>query len=263
MFALVLWFVGTEVFAHDCFLMAKPFRTKSGSNVKISIHIDDLFPGKHVAWNPDRVTRFHHWYGRTLLDSVVPEPVEDSSGVFVSVEQPGLHLFVVDWSHRFIELEAKLFTKYLQSEGLDQIVQLRKEHNEVNKPGRERYSRYIKTFVTTGEGNVDAYRHIVGQALELIPLDNPYAKKIGDTLRVRLLFQGKPIAGAKVSATYEGATTKPDTHAQSVRTNKEGVAAFRITHKGVWLVRTVHMQAAETPEADWESWWASVTFEVR
>ena len=69
--------------AHDCFLMAKPFRLQQGGATLIAIHIGELFPAKHVAWNPDRITRFHQWHGRTLINSVVPEPLEDSSGVSV------------------------------------------------------------------------------------------------------------------------------------------------------------------------------------
>jgi len=218
--ALTLFFFSHQALAHDCFLVAKPFRANAGSQVKIEIHVDDLFPGKHVAWNTDRVLRFHHWYGRTLLDSVVPEPESDSSGIFASVEQPGTHLFAVDWSHRVLELEAKLFNEYLRHEGLDHILKARKDRKEENKPGRERYSRYIKTFVTTGQGDDNAYRHIIGQALEMVPLENPYAKKIGDTIRVRLLFHGKPVERAKISATYQGASKKPGTYAQSVRTHK-------------------------------------------
>ncbi len=252
-----------EARAHDCFLIAKPYRAQPGNPVKIAIHIDDEFPGKHVSWNPERITRFQHWHGRVLLDSVIPEPLEDSSGVMRNLQQEGLHLFVVDWAARQIEIEPKAFTQYLQKEGLDHIVRLRRERKEDTKPGRERYSRYLKTFVTQGTGNQDAYRHVVGQRIELIPLENPAAKKIGDTLRVRLLYEGKPVQGAKVSAVYSGAKVKPGSYTQSYRTNKEGVALIRLTHPGIWLVRTVYMIPAESPDVNWESFWASMTFEVR
>lgn len=85
----LLHLVIAESYAHDCFLIAKPYHARSGTPVKIAIHIDDAFPGRHVPWNPERITRFHHWHGRTLLDSVVPEPLEDSSGVMQDVEQAG------------------------------------------------------------------------------------------------------------------------------------------------------------------------------
>ncbi|MCI0706191.1 MAG: DUF4198 domain-containing protein [Ignavibacteriae bacterium] len=94
-------------------------------------------------------------------------------------------------------------------------------------------------------------------------MDDPAAAKVGDTLRVRLLYRGAPLVRAKISATYTGATSKPDTYAQSIRTDKNGVASFKLTHAGAWLIRTVHMLPSESAEADWESWWASITFEIQ
>jgi uncharacterized GH25 family protein len=259
---LVAVVVPVAAFAHDCFLIVRPYRVSPGHDVKIELHVDERFPGKNIMWNPDRITRFHHWYGRTLLDSVVPDPIKDSSGVVVSIAQAGVHLFVVDRSPGFIQLDATLFNQYLLSEGLDSILKLRKERKEENKPGREKYSRYLKALVSSGEGEQNTYRQIIGQTFEIIPLEDPYTKKVGDTLRVRIMFQGKALSGKKISATYAGASEKPDTYDQSTRTNREGIASIRLNHKGPWLVRTVTMRQSESPDSDWESFWASLTFEV-
>ncbi|HLF19806.1 MAG TPA: DUF4198 domain-containing protein [Bacteroidota bacterium] len=263
---LLCWLIVVPQFvllAHDCFLIVRPYRVSPGDDVKIELHVDEHFPGKHIVWNPERFTRFHHWYGRTLLDSVVPDPVKDSSGVLIPIAQGGVHLIAADRSPSFIQLDAKQFDQYLQSEGLDNVLKLRKERKEENKPGREKYSRYLKALVSAGEGEQNTYRQVIGQIFEIIPLENPCAKKVGDTLRLRIFYQGKAVSGKKISATYAGASEKPDTYDQSTRTNREGIASFRLSHKGTWLIRTVTMQSAETPDADWESFWASLTFEVR
>jgi uncharacterized GH25 family protein len=95
-------------------------------------------------------------------------------------------------------------------------------------------------------------------------LDNPFTRRVGDSVRVRLLFRGEPLAHALVSSTYAGATDKPDTYAQSARTDANGICTVRLTHQGPWLVRTVHMlPLSGDKDADWESWWASLTFEAR
>jgi uncharacterized GH25 family protein len=141
---------------------------------------------------------------------------------------------------------------------------LRKERGEEKKPGRERYSRYVKTLVQVGEKSSDSFNKIVGQTIELIPFENPYDKKVNDSIRVQVLFRNVPLANALVSATYEGFTTKPDTYQQSVRTDSNGITTIHITQSGQWLVRTVHMQPiVDSKEADWESWWASITFEIK
>ena len=51
----------------------------------------------------------------------------------------------------------------------------------------------------------------------------------------------------------------------TVRTGADGRARLPLNRAGRWLVKAVHMIAvpASDPAADWESFWASLTFEVR
>ena len=122
----------------------------------------------------------------------------------------------------------------------------------------------MKTLINAGDGNSEALDKVAGQTIELVPLDNPYSKKVGDAIRIQLLFRGKPLVNNLISSTYVGASDKPDTYAQSARTDENGLATVRLTHSGPWLVRTVHMlPLTDSKDADWESWWASITFEVR
>jgi len=48
------------------------------------------------------------------------------------------------------------------------------------------------------------------------------------------------------------------------RSDQNGRATFAIDEAGPWLVKAVHMvPAAAGSNADWESFWASLTFEMR
>jgi len=250
--------------AHDCFLFANPFRIKTGVATKIAIHIHDQFPGQHVKWDGARILRFEHLYGSMRSNVIGTKPVADSSGVELRVTTGGVHLVAVDWAPRLIEIKGPDFTKYLKSEGLDQIVDARQKRGESEKPGRERYSRYIKTLVSAGEGSDQAVSTVLGQTIELVPLENPYKKKKGDSMRFRLIFRGKLLADALVAATYDGHSRTAHKYAYSARTDANGVVSVPLSHTGVWLVRTVHMLPVQgEKEFDWESWWASVTFEIK
>ena len=252
------------LFAHDFFLYPSNFRAKPKEKIKISIHVDDVFPGKAVKWNSARVLRFEHRCGSPMTDLRMKAAEADSSGVLVPAVESGMNLFALDWAARLIELKPDQFSHYLASEGLDHVLRMRKEHGEENKNGRERYSRFVKTFIDAGQGNTESLNKVVGQKIELVPLDDPYSAKVGDSVRVQLLFRGKPLPNALISSTYAGATDKPDTYAQSGRTDQQGIVNVKLTHAGPWLVRTVHMLPVENDkDADWESWWASITFEVR
>jgi len=261
---LLIGIMNSILYSHDFFLYPTRFRANPGDKVKITIHVHELFPGEAVRWNPQRVLRFEQRFGQTMSDVKNIKLEMDSSGVTFKLDQAGLHCFALDWAARFIDIKPDLFAKYLASEGLDHVLKLRKERGEEAKNGRERYSRYVKTFVDAGVDNSEALDKVVGQAIELVPLDNPYTKKVEDSIRVQLLFRGKPLANHQISSTYAGASDKPDSYAQSARTDENGVVTVRLTHSGPWLVRTVHMlPLADSKDADWESWWASITFEVR
>jgi hypothetical protein len=45
------------------------------------------------------------------------------------------------------------------------------------------------------------------------------------------------------------------------RTDANGRVVLRVDAPGEWLLSTVHMEACPDPGvADWQSWWASLTF---
>ena len=59
--------------------------------------------------------------------------------------------------------------------------------------------------------------------------------------------------------------TRPVSEAKA-RTDARGIARFKLDRKGAWLVRLVHLLACPDPadcdDADWQSYWASYTFEL-
>ena len=75
----------------------------------------------------------------------------------------------------------------------------------------------------------------------------------------RLLHRGKPLAGALVAAMRPG-TTDTDTTA---RTDRDGRVQFDLRKGGAWRIAAVHMVAPPADiDSDWDSLWASLTFEL-
>ena len=68
----------------------------------------------------------------------------------LSAKRAGQHLLILqrDWAH--IELEAEKFDNYLEHEGLEGILKLRREAGEDKSVGKERYRRYIKSLLKVG-----------------------------------------------------------------------------------------------------------------
>jgi uncharacterized GH25 family protein len=83
--------------------------------------------------------------------------------------------------------------------------------------------------------------------------------RTGDSLPVELTYKGTPLAGALVVAFNQ----RSPYHKLRVRSDQNGRATFTIEEPGPWMVKAVHMvPAAAGTNADWESYWASLTFEM-
>jgi uncharacterized GH25 family protein len=171
-------------------------------------------------------------------------------------------LLVVGYSSNpsAVELPADKFNKYLQDEGLDGIAALRARRNETNATAHELFSRCAKSLVLSGspsEGQVDRR---LGFTLELVAERNPYSIHPGEDFPVRLTYENRPLAGALVVAMNRLNPSEK----LAIRTDKDGHARFRLRSGGIWLVKAVHMLPATAgANAEWRSYWASLTFELR
>lgn len=83
-------------------------------------------------------------------------------------------------------------------------------------------------------------------------------------MKVRVLFEGKPVSFLKVWGMYEGYSSG-DAASVMASTNRDGVAEFRIDHWGIWLLRTRYDRSAAGELAgrvDDEHYFSSITFSV-
>ena len=163
-------------------------------------------------------------------------------------------------SPSYLELPPDKFEAYLKEEGLESVIEARARKGDSQKPSKEIYSRCAKAVLDAGGGGTTGFGTVLGFRLELIPDTGP--KKLtpaGGALKVRLLYEGKPLAGALVFALNRDEPEKR----LSARTDGAGRVRFDLPRAGVWLVKAVHMVPAPAESgAEWESLWASLTFVV-
>jgi len=180
------------------------------------------------------------------------------SAGFVRIETPGL--WIVGYRSRPspVVLPAELFERYLAQEGLERIIEIRAQRGESAKWGQEIYSRCAKSILSAGVTPYGRDRRL-GFTLELIADGTPYALQPGQDLFVTLLHEGKPLPAALVVAIN---SDEPDKR-MTARSGADGRASFRLARPGLWLIKAVHMvPAPPASRADWESLWASLTFEI-
>jgi uncharacterized GH25 family protein len=137
----------------------------------------------------------------------------------------------------------------------------------LDESARERYSKHVKAIVQVGETRSDSYSYRLGYPIEIVPQQNPYELAAGDALEVLVLCDGEPVANQVVYASYEGyhAHGGDGEHREAVQTRTDGTGLARIPldHSGRWYVRLIHMVPVDGPEVDYESNWATLTFEVQ
>jgi uncharacterized GH25 family protein len=250
---LVLVLVAAPLQAHDFWIEPSSFRPQVPSEVRLALKVGQDFRGDPVPRDDRRIARFV-LVGLQGEASIPGLPGTDPAG-FARLERPGLYVVGYRSSRTPITLEPDKFEKYLLEEGLERVVKARSEKGETGKPGREVYSRCAKSLLLAGEAPASGFDRALGLTLELIPERKP---AVGE-LPVRLLYQGKPLEGALVVAIRRD---QPDLKI-TARSDRQGRVRLGLARAGVWLVKAVHMVPAPTEtEADWESLWASLTFEI-
>ena len=262
-FALLLTAAMPSVNAHQLFLMPSSFQVSPGERITVGIHNGDAFPDSE---SPPSLVRLKDvaLHSSKLQYNVTNVRIDGTRAIGdARIPGKGILILAARTLPNFIEMEADEFEKYLKEEGLSQIVTWRKERGESAKPGREIYSKYVKSLIRAGGSSDDTYAKQVGFAIELLPEKDPYAAKPGDRLPVRLLWRGKPASGIMVEAARAG-DSGPAESQQVGRTDVDGRVNVYITKSGRWRLTAIAMErSADQQKSDLESFWASLTFEIR
>ena len=260
MLGIIVALSAGRLYAHDFWIEPTNFRPAVGDEVALVLRVGQDLAG-------DRLPYITDWFSDyRVVSPGSARPVtglmgDDPAGRF-TVAESGVHVIGYRSTRDFVEMEPEKFRSYLREEGLDWVINRRAELGDGDRPAREYYSRCAKSLIDAdGEEQGLAWGRDIGYTLELTPEANPYALESGDRLPMRLRYKGEPIEGILVQAF---AANHPDDKI-SARTNAEGRVSIPMERPGLWLVKAVHI--IETPEgvtgAEWESFWASLTFMLR
>lgn len=248
----------TPALAHEFWIEPSTFHPGVGSLVKVALRVGEPFGGEPVLRDAGQIQRF------VLAGSQGVKPIAGRDGAdpagILRPQAPGL-LVIGYRSHRSpVELDAEKFERYLRDEGLEKIIAERASRGENDKPGREIYSRCAKCLLRVGNNATDGYDRLLNFALEIVPQKSPYTLGQSGDMPVRIFYNGTGLEGALLVAVNRDEPGKKLT----ARSDRQGRVTFHLSRPGVWLIAAVHMIPAppNRTDADWESLWASLTFEV-
>ena len=245
-FGAALLVFTTALRAHDFWIEPSAFAPPAGATVAERLRSGENLDGKPAERVSKWIERFAvRPNGRdTPIGGI--EGSDPAGWLIASGTSPAVIVYRSRPS--MVQLAAARFTAYLREHGLERIIELRAQRGDTTKPGRELFSRCAKAQL---RGVVS---DPVGLRYEIVA-----EGQSATAFRGRVLFEGKPLAGALVVAQSKRNPAAP----LSVRSDANGRFAFALDGRGLWLIKSVHMvEAPPKSGADWESLWASLTFEA-
>lgn len=274
--ALILLLAATALEAHDLFLRLDTFFVRPESTARIRV-LNGTFSSSENAVARNRLADISVVgpAGRIRLDTTLWQATGDTSRLSVPIGDPGTYVVGASTLPREITLEAKDFNAYLEEDGIPDVLAARRRDGELGAKATERYSKHVKALLQAGTRRSAEFNRVLGYPAELVPLNNPYLSRAGGWLRVEALVDGKPVANQLVVA--GGRPPRGGRLAERrVRTGSDGVARIRITDRGQWYVKFISMTRFTgdrtshppgtppgSPAPDYESKWATLTFEIR
>jgi uncharacterized GH25 family protein len=266
-----LFFLGSAVVlnAHDMFLKLGSFFLKPHAQATISLY-NGTFDQSENFITRDRMSDAS--IAGPQGEVVHPDTSQwRNDGTITQLDfktgAEGTYVIGVSTKAKIIALAAKDFNEYLEHDGVLDVLAARKEKNALGNDARELYAKHVKAVIQVGALRSEGFQARLGYPIEIVPLQNPYKLGKGGVLEVLVLRDGQPVANQLVYASYAGYHRHDDKggHAEAVktRTGQNGVAKIKLVQSGHWYIRLIHMVASEKEGANYESNWATLTFEVK
>lgn len=168
------------------------------------------------------------------------------------------HIFIRDPKGQELPLEKIAPAKYTfttKIEGKHEVIAKLKQGFVSNTPDGRKLGnkKTLKDVVSCLQFNMTAKALIYAGSkvkessnkstlpLEIIPSENINKLKVGDELLLKVMYQGKPLKGAKFSATDEKtALQQEDKWLQESETDADGTVRVTLISKGPWLFTAMH-----------------------
>ncbi len=254
-----------ELLAHDLFLRPVSFFVAPGGEILLRM-LNGSFTSSEGGVTRPRVRdlRVMHGAAAEKVDTTSLEVGKNESVLHVKPRDPGTYLIGISLLPRTIRLEAKDFNEYLRTDGIPSVLELRRTTGELERPARERYSKHVKSLVQVGS-KLETVGAVLGYPAELVPLDNPYARRGPQRIRLRALVDGRVVAGIPVLFGGIGSDGKSFPE-RSALTGSDGVAVITATGPGKWYAKFIDMRPVRSvsgDSVDYESKWATLTFGTR
>jgi len=251
-----------SIFAHDLFLKTDSFFLQPNSKFTVKV-MNGTFLASEGAVTFARLNDVSVVSGGNRVHPKEADLTKDETTAFLNLTTGAEGTYVIGLStkSREIALKAADFNEYLREDGLPDTLEERRKTGELEKDAKERYAKHVKASLQVGKKQTDDYKTVLGYPVELVPQQNPYKLKKGDTMEVLCLKDGKPLADQVVLAGREESgkiKTSPE-----LRSDAKGIVKLKLDGSGKWYVKFINMSKLADPNLNYESKWTTLTFEMK
>src|SRR6187402_873492 len=116
----------THASAHDFWIEPSSYRPTVGQRIDIDLRVGEQFSGEAVERNPLRIVRFAATDALGKEEPILGIDKRAPAGLW-RPKSAGLFAIAYESNVTPIELEAQKFERYLEEEGLQHVIALRKE----------------------------------------------------------------------------------------------------------------------------------------
>lgn len=244
--------------AHEYILLAEKYKLQKGDDLELHLFVADGFNVQGERPFQKAPTKAFELITKNSVENLI---TNDGALPIVTrkINFDGGGLIHLERNYARISLATEKFFDYLKEDHIEGIApQVDKTKGEQ----KERYTRYIKCLVQSGEDFSDTlYKQRIGQELEIVLLQNPYRLRAGSLLRAQVFFRDKPLVNKVITARNRAGNEA--TLALNARTDKNGICDFTLKRRGEWFLHATHMIACpDKTDSDWESFWVSYSFGI-
>ena len=251
--------------SHEMWIQGSKSIVEPGTEVSLNLYVGTKFKGDDKPYNP---SAFQHYRVATSTATVpITGHYGDIPAGRVKAVSPGLN--IVSYHSQPFQIqfkEADKWQRYLEYEGLDEVAQHYRQNGFPQSGLRETYQRCARALIwgvppsATSLAKADQQDRPSNMPLELISLDNPFTIA-SDMLKLQLLYLADPIANIQVRVFYRAAGQKDRVVEKIARTDQHGTVTLPRFGPGDYLFNAVHLVPPPPGhQAEWQSYWASLTF---
>ncbi len=241
--------------AHDTWLLPSSVTVAPGSAVTLDLTSGMAFPATEAAVKPDRLAAARCRLAGKILDISDHTLAEKSLRLRIRAESPGIATIWAESKPRTLDLKPAEVKEYLEEIGAMETVGREWERSPEPRKWRETYTKHAKTFLRVGTPENDgSWAEPTGMALEIIPEKDPTALIAGTDISIRLLLDGRPLAGLAVGIRAAGQKT-----GRLQKTDVEGRVSFRLDRSGWFLLYATQIARPANPGGEWVSHFATLT----